>query len=119
MKDVKRKYLKLLAIELEDLKEDIEGLVQETEQRMRADRISPYVCFENLAVLKNEILDIETVSGILNEVRSEDYDSLDALVVGVESRFRVTLREYIFAEAAMRLIRRKLEKVAEYLRVAG
>jgi len=116
MRDVRRKYLKLLAIELEDLQRDVALLMKETEERMQRGEISHYVCFENMAVMRNEVLDIESVAELLGEFRPDDYPDLDALVADLQRRFRERLQEFGFPEAAMSLIRRKLDKVARYIR---
>jgi hypothetical protein len=117
MPDHKGKYLKLLAIELEDLRDDLETLIANCLERMERKEITKYVCFENMAVLRNEILSIDSVSQILSSVDVDDYDDLDALMNDLDLRFWEKLKEHGFPQGPRRLIRRKLEKVLQYMRM--
>jgi len=115
MKDLKRKYLKLLNLEIEDLREDIEALMQDTQNRMARHEITHYVCLENLALLKNDILSIENVERILREVHAEDYEELEALVKDIERRFSQAVAPHCCPEAPLLILRRKLGKLARYV----
>jgi hypothetical protein len=115
MTDMKRKYLRLLAIELEDLRDDLETLIANCLARMERKEISRYVCFENMAVLRNEVLSIEGIAGVLESVDPDAFESLDALTRELDRRFQDALERHGFPEGPRRLIHRKLEKVYRYL----
>lgn len=119
MKDLKRKYLRLLALEIEDLREDIEALIRDTESRMARDEITRYVCLENLAILRNDILSVENVERILEQVHAEEYESLESLVSDLERRFSEGLAGRGFPEAPLLVIRRKLGKLAQFVRAGA
>lgn len=114
--DARRKYLKMLRVELTDLQEDIEVIITASQKRMEHAEISRYVFFENMAVMKNEVLGIANVSGIIDSVNPADYEDLDAMVKVIDQRFADTLKEHGFPAGVYRLIKRKLFKLADYVR---
>ena len=56
MKDLCRKFQRLLHVELEDLREDLDLFVEVMTARHESGEITDYVYNENLAVLRNEIM---------------------------------------------------------------
>ena len=113
---LKKKYLKLLAIELEDLREDIEVVMRNCETRRDRHEITNYVFMENMAVLSNEVLEIGTVTQLLNSINTDDYETLDSMIENIELKFREKLCHKGCPEGPFHLIKRKLAKVAQYVR---
>ena len=113
---LKETYLKLLAIELEDLREDIQVVMRNCEQRRDHHEITNYVFMENMAVLKNEVLEIGSVTQFLSGIDTDDYETLDSMIEDIERRFREKLCSKGCPEGSFRLIQRKLAKVAQYVR---
>jgi len=114
--DARKKYLKMLAVELQDLQEDIEVVIESSQRRLEDAEISRYVFLENMAVLKNEVLGIANVSTIIEAVNPADYDDLDSMVADLDRRFAEKLKERGFPAGVHQLIRRKLNKLADYVR---
>jgi len=116
MSDARQKYIGLLTFELKDLRDDIEALIVDSQDRMEHSEISKYVCFENIAIFKNEVIGIEHVAALLGEIDPDNYAGLDEMIEDIKQRFWKKLQEYGFPEAPRKLIQRKLEKVARYVR---
>ena len=116
MSDPKKMYVRILKIEMEDLKEDINALTAECKERKEHDEISSYVYMENLAVLNHEILDIERISEDLDELDLDQYPDLDALIEELLGRIEEQLAEHNLMEAVCELVKRKIRKVGDYVR---
>jgi len=103
--DARKKYLKMLAVELQDLQEDIEVVIESSQRRLEDAEISRYV-----------VLGIANVSTIIEAVNPADYDDLDSMVADLDRRFAEKLKERGFPAGVHQLIRRKLNKLADYVR---
>ncbi|MBN1420330.1 MAG: hypothetical protein JXP34_16235 [Planctomycetes bacterium] len=107
-------YLKILTIELEDLREDLEALIERCAAEREAGRLSPYVCLENLALFKNELLGVDAFGRIVRETDPSAFAALEAMIDHLRHRFRALARDAGFADAVHICIDRKLAKVAKY-----
>lgn len=115
MHSIMRKYLQILEIELEDLKEDIELLIARNKEKGKKGKISSYVLLENMAVLRNELCGIGTFRKILAGINPETYSSVDEFIKDIEQQFRVRIAECGFGEGVFLMIQRKLHKVLKYV----
>ena len=68
---IKRKYLDILRLEIEDLIEDIGVVVNEYKRRRDLGEITNYVFLENLAVLHNELLGVDDMMEMLDNVNPD------------------------------------------------
>lgn len=107
----KDKYLKIFKLEIENLIEDVSGLIRyETERREKREH-SEYVCLENLVVFKDEIMGL---NGILGEIdkQSPKFDNTNY----VEDLTK-TIEDFVikrgYPQAIIRLIKGKIEKIEE------
>lgn len=116
MSNLKKMYVQILKIEMEDLKEDINTLTRECRERKERDEISSYVYMENLAVLNHEILDIESISEELDKLDLGQFADLDALIHHLVTKIEQELAEHNVMEAVCDLVKRKMRKVGEYVR---
>ncbi len=112
---LKRKYLDILRIEIEDLTEDIGLVVNEYKRRRDREEITNYVFLENLAVLHNELLGVDNMMEMLDSIDPDAYDRLDDMVADIEIKIRNKIKDSYLAEALYPLVKRKLEKVSKYL----
>ena len=85
---LKRKYLDILRIEIEDLTEDIGLIVNEYKRRRDREEITNYVFLENLAVLHNELLGVDNMMEMLDSIDPDAYDRLDDMVADIEIKIR-------------------------------
>ena len=116
MSDLKKTYLQILKIEIEDLKEDINALTEETRHRKEHAEISAYVYMENLAVLNHEILDIEAIARRLDELDLDQFPDVDALINHLIADIELELAEHNLMEAVYDLVKRKIRKVGNYVK---
>lgn len=115
MRQVKKNYLAILAIELDDLKDDIEHLISELECNKRDHRCTEHVFLHNLTLFRNELLGVDAFHKILDEINPENYETLDDMIEEIRKRFQLRVQMYGLAEAIHLLIDRKLGKVAKYV----
>lgn len=116
MKNIKRKYLKMLALEFDDFKEDIETLIREEEQKKENGNISNYVFMENLSTLRNEILSISEFIDEIDTLDTEKYDTIDQMLEDIKQIFIKRFRENGFTRKSNELLIRKIEKVNMYFK---
>jgi len=112
----KRRYLEILRIEIDDLAEDIRTLQEHYRGRSARGEITDYVLKENVALLEREIHGVAAVRACLEEVRAEDYAGLDEMLAAVRKRLDDRIRCGGFEPVVLRLVERKLAKVARYVR---
>ena len=115
MRSVKKNYLAILSIELDDLKEDIEHLISELEKNKHEHRCTEHVFLHNLTLFRNELLGVNAFHKILEEINSEDYMTLEAMIAEIKSRFKLRVEMYGLAQVINILIERKLDKVLKYV----
>lgn len=115
MKQLMKKYIQILDIELDDLEADIELLIDEYISKGESQKITKYVLLENLAVLKNEMCGIEHFKKMLKEMNPDDYTDIDKFVKDVENKFRSYIKRGGLVEAVYSLVERKIQKVLKYI----
>ena len=116
MKTVGRKFLKLLLVEIEDLKEDLDLFVTTTGDRRRANEITDYVCNENLSILHNELLGIKECLHECEEYVLSEQCPIDELCASLKQRLRLRLEKHGFLPALYHLIERRIDRIAAYLK---
>lgn len=115
MREVKKNYIKILKLELEDLEIDIERLIESCEEASEYSDLSENVFLENLALFKNELLAVNVFENMLDKVDIEQFDNLDDMVQFIKNSFEEKVRILGFAKAINRYVERKLIKVADYV----
>ena len=118
MRSVKKHYLAILSVELDDLKEDIEHLITELEQSKNQHRCTEHVFLHNLTLFRNELLGVNAFHKILDEIDPADYTALEEMINEIKTRFKLRVQMYGLAEVINLLIERKLDKVARYVGLA-
>ena len=115
MHDNKKKYLKILRIEIEDLQEDIDELIEQYRKESENGIISNYIFLENLVIFRKELMGLEIFSKILDSVDLDRYGSLDALIDFIRSSFMEKIKECSLIPAIGNFVERKLMKVRKYV----
>ncbi|MDZ7722545.1 MAG: hypothetical protein U5R06_06955 [candidate division KSB1 bacterium] len=115
MRSVKKHYLAILSVELDDLKEDIEHLITELEQSKKQHRCTEHVFLHNLTLFRNELLGVNAFHKILDEIDPADYATLEEMIHEIKTRFKLRVEMYGLAQVINILIERKLNKVARYV----
>jgi len=110
-----RHFARLFMVELEDLVEDIRLLIDRTEKRFENGEITPYVRMENEAFLQREVDAIEKFKGIVDGIDLSFYKGIS----DIEAAFLEKSRDFVARledpEAVYVLLKRKLEKVRNFL----
>jgi hypothetical protein len=129
MQRIRRRFLKLLVIEMESLKEELEIIIGTLDERLRNHEITDYVRNENFAVLRNEVLGVQEC--IRNCAESELSDggtsdggtelseaqSVEELAETIKSCMRRRLEDHGYVPAVYNLVDRRVDKIAAYLSV--
>ena len=115
MRFAKKHYLEILQIELKDLQEDLELLIERTNQDKESGRITERVAMENKALYENEILGVKEFSYLAGHIQTDDFESLEAMIEHLKQTFSDKVKALALAEVIYICIERKLEKVAKYI----
>ncbi len=121
MKELKRKYLQLLVIELEDLAEDLEILREQNSQKRNKGEITNYVYMENSSLVQHEIACVKDFITYCKAAEMEHPASVTSLAsIGdlaehFFQRLKERARQSDYPEAVLRLVGKKLKKIAVYL----
>ncbi len=115
MKDLKRKYIQILKIELEDLHDDIAMYIEQISKDAKCGDITNYVFMENLALMNNETVGIGIVNKYLDSINVDDYADINALMEKIKSDLRKKLEDDGIAFALNVYLERKLKKVSLYV----
>jgi len=116
MRQIQRNFLRILALEIDDFKEDLEVLIDKCKSARNCGQLSESVFWENITVFNNEILGANAFHLILEEINPETYDTLESLMDELKNRFHTLVRERGLVEAINVYVERKMEKVARYVR---
>lgn len=115
MKNVLKNFLKILSVELDDLREDIELMIKDNKRKNENGKITNYVFMENTALFQNEIHAIGAFHKIIDQTDINKFSSLDELVANIKDKFREIARTHGYAEAGKICIERKINKVQKYV----
>jgi len=116
VKEKVEKFLSILKIELLDVEEDIAALQEFYKQREKNREITSYVLLGNVAVIQREIRAIKRIVDKMEDISPESYSTLDELVSDLEGKFREQLIDGQVPNTIFDILKRKLLKVAEYVR---
>ncbi len=112
---MKKKYLKILRIEIEDLKYDVEGLIEECNKEREIGQVSEYVCLENLVIFRRELLGLGVFTQILDSIDTDRFENLDEMIEFIRKSFIEKLKELNLLKAIIHYVERKLDKVKKYV----
>ena len=116
MKAICRRYLQILAIELDDLAEDIEALAERAHERVETLGLSERVLRENQAVFDNELIGIDDFRRLIDGTDPSAFSSLDAMMEALRDTLRRRIHTCGLAPAIYGFIDRKMCKVESYVR---
>jgi len=111
----KRNYLRILDLELEDLKEDLQCMIEECTRRWQEGQLTNYVHRENVATFKSEMIGLDTFRRIVEETDPEEFPDLESMAEYLKKRFHRYICAAGIPEAVNICIDRKLNKVARYV----
>ena len=116
MKNLFRKFQKMLLVELEDLHEDLDLFIQVIKDRHESRLITDYVYRENLAILRNEVLGLEDCSHGCEDLDLDELTSVDEMAAFLKLRLKQRLISRGYAQALYTLLEKRLDRIAGYLR---
>ncbi|MBD3316294.1 MAG: hypothetical protein GF344_10945 [Chitinivibrionales bacterium] len=115
MRNEKDAFRRILLIELDDLKDDIELLLKRYTELHDSDVISNYVFFENTALVRNELFGLEGYKKEVEQLDTSDFAGVDDIRDYLADRIAHRCREKGIAEGLCHLVIRKLDKVRGYV----
>lgn len=109
------RFLDLLAMEIEDLENDVTDLIEVARNRLARHEITNYVFQENQGLLLNELSCLRSLMGTLRDLDTSRYTDLKELVADLERRIRARIQECGYPEVVFSLVKRRSDKVLRYL----
>ena len=116
---VKKKFVRILQIELEDLIEHLHELIRDYQAKYDSGAETEHVCLENMATLRNEECGVHYFLKLLDTVDVGAFEDLDVLIAGLRERFRKPVQHGGLAPCACVHANREIDKVAAYVRSSG
>ena len=116
MKDILHRFIGILRIELEDLEEDINDLLELCQKRKNHDEITTYVYLENKSLLLNEIAGIKSLINSLGDLDTGRFPCQEVMFQEIDRLIRSRTRDCAFPEAVYGLVKRRLDKVIQFLK---
>ena len=111
----KEAFLKILALELDDLDEDIKLLIESYKEKREHDEITNYVFLHNLATMQSELFGVEGLADDIEDIDINEFDTLDNLVEHVKETLDHRLKHKGIVHSVMLLVERKINKILKYL----
>ena len=115
MRALLNRFISIFRIELQDLKEDINDLIEILEKRKDSQEITNYVYMGNKGVLLNEITCVEELLDSISTIDAYQYDSVEAMIADVGKILDQRIRDCDFPEVVNDLVQRKFDKVSKYV----
>lgn len=111
----KRNFIRILALELEDMRQEIELEIQRVQKVLGQANIAHHVFRENLALLNNKLLAVREFEQILPTIRPENYLSLEELTESIFNCFKsqIDFRGWVYSTGLV--IEKKMNKVKAYI----
>lgn len=110
------KFLKILRIEIQDIENDLETLVKLHQTREQKGEITQYVYRVNMSQLMNEINGIRALLKSFDTLSTQNYSSCKEMIMDIDAKIKDYLKDFHYGEALYRFVKRKIDKVAYYLR---
>lgn len=110
-----RHFARLVRVELDDIADDIRCRIKRNEARFKREEITMYVHHENDALLRHELEAIGRYSAIVDGIDASNYNDIAAFEAGFLSTVGSVTHGADDPEAALLLLRRKLDKVRAYI----
>lgn len=117
MRATPRNYLKLLAIEAGDIREDVEAMIVQCEHRRKAREITEHVHGENIAVFRNLIRGVEMFQRLVERTDPSTFESVEAAITAITERFLIDLKHAGLFTGIALSIKRKMRKIQKTLEV--
>jgi hypothetical protein len=115
MHEIKKNYLKILRIEINDLHADIEQFIDATKKEKEKGILTNYVFLENLTVFKNELFGIDYFFKVLDETNPVEFKTLDEMIEHIRKNFAKIISRSCISKEITCYIERKLVKVKKYV----
>ena len=115
MRDKNLTFLKILKIEIDDLKQSVQELIEEYRKQYEAGDISHYVFQENSAILQNKLLGLEDFDKDLVQVAEKKFEKTDELVFELKSRLDRVIKDRCIVRSLRNCVYPLIDKVYRYV----
>lgn len=116
MKDLLHKLIGILKVELEDLEGDVDDLLKILQHRKDEKEITNYVYLENRSLLLNEIGAFKSLIHGLDALDTGRFATQEEMFREVDRLIHARTRDSAFPEVVYSLVKRRLDKVVQYLK---
>lgn len=116
MQNKMKKFLKILKVELEELEDELLLFGEIHKQREQSGEITSYVFRENMNLIKDEISGLQEIIRSVDGLVSTKYRSFEEMVEDLDAKIKQKLQESKHEQASYELVKRKIQKVHQYIR---
>lgn len=115
MHDKTRTFLKILKIEIDDVKLNVQDLIENYRKQYEAGEISHYVFQENSSILQNKLLGLEDFDRDLAQVAEKNFEKTDDLVFELKSRLERIIKDRCIVRSLRNCVYPLIDKVYRYV----
>jgi hypothetical protein len=108
-------FLTMFRSEMESSLEEVEYLAASCEKKFRRNEITNYVYNENESFLALEISELKKIISFIDTIKTEDYKTAEEMAAAAGELLEKRLEEFDDPEAVSGIIKRKIQKVLDYL----
>ena len=112
MNEKLKKFFSILLVELTEMEDELNMLIDSTEERFKSHEITGYVWTENTALLKRELNLIRLIHRKIGALRPENYESIEEAKAAV---LKVVNDQHSVPQAVPQFIEKRVQKVASYV----
>lgn len=110
-----RHFLRVFRVEIDDIIEDLQLLIDQTDKRFEQGEITSYVRMANKALFQRLMESITKYAGIVDGIDASNYKGTSEIAASILDISRDYVSRLEDPEAVYVLLKRKLEKVKVFL----
>jgi hypothetical protein len=109
-------FLTILLIELDDLEQDIQMLIKNSEEEHDGHKLTNYVFIQNAALMHEELFGIKSFREEISHIDASEYPSLQDLIDDLNSKIKQRVEKQGIPNSFLLAMNRKIEKVMCYVK---
>ncbi len=109
------KFIKILALEIESMQDELSMLLHSLDDRLARQEISDYVRNENFVVLRNEVLGLRDCLHGLDDVRGCPAETLEDAADLARQTLHRRITDHGYVPALQNLLDARIDKIVRYI----
>jgi cytochrome c2 len=116
MSSTYKKFVNLLTVELESLRDELEVLVKYQDTRLEKQEITDYVRHYNVATLQNQVKGLQEFLRCEGCLDADSDASLEEIADEIRGYVKAYFDHYKYVPATYELVKLRIDKITNYLK---